>query len=238
MTKKKHSHLLIVEDDATSRLIMRKVLEGAGFSVSETDDIEKAADMAVTEAPSLILLDLVMPRLTGFDYLQIRKSDKVLAKIPVLVTSNLNDRDSVFKAITLGADDYFTKPVNDRVLLQKVLKLLNDKSFFTYKFAKGYQPRLHVQSDQEMVELKVTEVDEFGIKWISPKSFPRGESYNFTGELFREIAGATPQYMTVVSIWPEPKSTSFGGSSEFDPNDDSINKNVRKWLAQKAFASQ
>lgn len=228
--------MLIVEDDPTSRLIMRKILEGSGFTVTERDNVKEALTVAVQEAPSLILLDLVMPGLTGFDFLQTRKDNKVLSKIPVLVTSNLKDRDSVFRAISLGADDYFTKPVNDRVLLQKVLKLLNDKSFFTCKFTQGHLPKIHIQSDQYLLDLKVTEVDEFGIKWLSPKSFTRGESYKFSGELLREIVGASPQYMTVITNWPEPRTTSYGGLAEFDQNNEEINKKVRKWLAQKASA--
>jgi response regulator RpfG family c-di-GMP phosphodiesterase len=238
--KKKRSHLLIVEDDATSRLIMKKILETAGYTVTERDNIEGAVIAAIEESPNLILLDLVIPHLTGFDFLQIRKTDKFLIKIPVLVTSNLNDRDSVYRAITLGADDYFTKPVNARILLQKILKLLQDKTFLTFKFKKDERPVLQVHTDQvrgqEHVELQLLEIDEFGIKWIAPNMLSRGISYKFSGEFFRDMLGSTPQLMTVVSNWIDAETGSYGGAAEFDPGNDELSKKVRKWLALKVNA--
>lgn len=101
--------LLIVEDDKYLASAYRVKLTKAGFTIKNAYDGEEALELLKTFTPDLILLDLVMPKKDGFATLEAVKADEKLKHIPVIITSNLGQKEDVDKGMKLGATDFIVK---------------------------------------------------------------------------------------------------------------------------------
>ena len=109
MDKDQKSIVLIVEDDEFLRVLTAKRLEKEGFKVAVAVDGESALAVAADTNPDLILLDLLLPGVNGFEVLgQLKKHDKLKA-VPVVVFSNLGQKEDIEKAEKLGAADFLIK---------------------------------------------------------------------------------------------------------------------------------
>jgi DNA-binding response OmpR family regulator len=101
--------ILIVEDDKFLReLIARKVID-EGFDVSEAIGGEEGIKKIKEEKPDMVLLDLILPGIDGFEVLSLMKKDSALSSIPVIILSNLGQKEDIDKAMKLGANDYLIK---------------------------------------------------------------------------------------------------------------------------------
>lgn len=117
--------VLIVEDELPFRQIYRDVLKGDGYRVIEAEDGEEALTLLKTELPDAILLDLILPKLSGYDLLLKLRSDPRTHNIPVVVYSIMNDEDSIQRALKLGAKDYAIKGATPAVeVIAKVRAVL------------------------------------------------------------------------------------------------------------------
>jgi len=103
------SKVLIIEDDSFISDMYRIKLESEGFDVIVAPDGLQGLDSASKERPDLILLDVVMPKMDGFTVLQNLKGNPEIQKIPVVMLTNLGQKDSVEKGLKLGAQDYIIK---------------------------------------------------------------------------------------------------------------------------------
>ena len=101
--------ILLAEDDRFLRKAGEAALKRAGFLVLAAADGEVALHVALTERPDLILLDLIMPKLQGFEVLRAVRRDPATAHIPVIVLSNLGQERDVQQALDAGATAYFVK---------------------------------------------------------------------------------------------------------------------------------
>lgn len=101
--------ILIVEDDEFLRSLTAKRLEKENFVVVVAVDGETALGIATEEKPDLILLDLLLPGLNGFQVLEKIKASDLLKNIPVIIFSNLGQREDIEKAKELGANDFLIK---------------------------------------------------------------------------------------------------------------------------------
>lgn len=101
--------ILLAEDDRFLRKAAETALKRHGFTVLAAVDGEEALRMARTEAPDLILLDLIMPKLQGFEVLRALKADAATAATPVIILSNLGQDSDVKQAMEAGAVGYFVK---------------------------------------------------------------------------------------------------------------------------------
>jgi DNA-binding response OmpR family regulator len=101
--------ILVVEDDRFLRELVKRKLIGENFEVGEAVDGEEALRKAKEEKPDLILLDLILPSIDGFEVLARIKEDPSLASIPVIILSNLGQREEIEKGLKLGAIDYLVK---------------------------------------------------------------------------------------------------------------------------------
>ncbi len=101
--------ILIVEDDQFLLEMYSAKLKGAGFQIEIAKDGEEALDKAFEFKPDLILLDIVLPKMDGFEVLKRLKENPVLRKIRVIALTNLGQQGEVQKGTSLGADDYFIK---------------------------------------------------------------------------------------------------------------------------------
>ncbi len=120
-------HILTVDDNRMNRLKLARILEGEGHSVSQADGGRTALDMLRSEAFDLVLLDILMPDVDGFQVLREMKDDADLRKIPVIVISGLEDMESADRCLAAGADDFLSKSVDPAVLQDRVRKLLEKR---------------------------------------------------------------------------------------------------------------
>ena len=120
------SLILIADDRASSRELLRIVLERAGYAVIEAEDGEAALEQARTGNPDLILLDLQMPRLDGYGVLAQLRIDPRFSKTPVLAltaSAMTGDREKILAA---GFTDYLSKPAGPELLREAVARLLDN----------------------------------------------------------------------------------------------------------------
>src|SRR5512135_2503876 len=109
--------LLVVDDDGVNRMVLGRYLQQLGHAVTYAVNGRQAVDMLHAQPFEMVLLDIEMPEMNGYQVLEHVSSDDRLRDIPIIVTSALDEMDSVVKCIQLGAEDYLTKPV-DQVLLK------------------------------------------------------------------------------------------------------------------------
>ncbi|MFZ2004669.1 MAG: response regulator, partial [Stellaceae bacterium] len=112
--------VLIVDDEATQRMTARAYLEAAGFEVFEVACGEDCLPCARRERPDLIMLDVLMPGIDGFDVCRLVRSDPDLMHTPVLVVTALEDEDSIERAFAAGATDFLVKPMAWSLLAYRV----------------------------------------------------------------------------------------------------------------------
>ncbi len=116
--------ILIVEDQEDNRRIMRDLFTSAGYETIEAVSGEEGVAMAKTHRPDLILMDIQLPDLDGYEATRRIKADPTLHQIPIIaVTSYALSGDEV-KALDAGCDAYVTKPFSPRLLLAKVREYL------------------------------------------------------------------------------------------------------------------
>ncbi len=116
--------ILIVEDQEDNRRIMRDLFTSAGYETIEAVSGEEGVAMAKTHRPGLILMDIQLPGLDGYEATRRIKADPTLHQIPIIaVTSYALSGDEV-KALDAGCDAYVTKPFSPRLLLAKVREYL------------------------------------------------------------------------------------------------------------------
>lgn len=101
--------ILIIEDDKFLRRVISQKLSREGYDISEAIDGEKGLKLVQEEKPDLVLLDLILPGIDGFEVLANLKKDPQLSKIPVIILSNLGQREDIDKGLKMGAIDYLIK---------------------------------------------------------------------------------------------------------------------------------
>lgn len=121
--------VLIVEDDESLREMYKIRLEYEGFEVLTASNGEEGLAKAVSEQPDIILLDIMMPKISGFDVLDILKSTHSTAKIPVIIMTVLEQESNKVKGLMQGAEDYLIKsqtmPAEVVDKIRQVLKKYN-----------------------------------------------------------------------------------------------------------------
>jgi len=101
--------ILIIEDDKFLRELISQKLLKEGYDIAEAVDGEKGVKSVKDEKPDLILLDLILPGMDGFEVLVKIKEDSEIAQIPVIILSNLGQKDDIEKGLKMGAVDYLIK---------------------------------------------------------------------------------------------------------------------------------
>jgi len=119
--------ILVIEDDRYLRDVLVEKLKKEGYEVSEAIDGESGLTMTAEKKPDLVVLDIILPLMNGFDYLAAKGKNKDTEKIPVIILSNLGQREDVERGMKLGARDYVVKAhftPND--LIAKVKKIIGE----------------------------------------------------------------------------------------------------------------
>jgi adenylate cyclase len=119
--------LLVVDDNKVNRLLLGRSLEQQGHSVEMAENGRQALEMLHAKPFDLVLLDIEMPEMNGYQVLEKATADLQLRDIPIIITSALEELDSVVKCIEMGAEDYLTKPVNPVLLKARLGASLEKK---------------------------------------------------------------------------------------------------------------
>lgn len=119
--------LLVVDDSRVNRLLLVRGLEQEGHQVASAENGREAMEMLRAEPYDLVLLDIEMPEMNGFEVLEALLHDPALRDIPVIMTSASDELDRVVKCIEMGAEDYLTKPLNPVLLRARVNASLEKK---------------------------------------------------------------------------------------------------------------
>jgi adenylate cyclase len=119
--------ILIADDNRVNRLLLARGLEQQGHAVVFAEHGREALDLLRGRPFDLMLLDVLMPELDGYEVLAELKLDPHLRDIPVIMTSALDELDSVVKCIEMGAEDYLTKPINPVLLNARITASLEKK---------------------------------------------------------------------------------------------------------------
>jgi two-component system alkaline phosphatase synthesis response regulator PhoP len=116
--------ILVAEDERDIREFLAMALQVSGFHVVEARNGEEAIALAASHTPDLILLDIRMPKVTGFQACEALKSDPNTKDIPIIFLSAYANQDEIQRGLALGADEYLTKPIGPDVLTQRVTDVL------------------------------------------------------------------------------------------------------------------
>ena len=124
MTDYSKISILAVDDVALNLLLVKKILQRYNFRIRTADSGVKALEEAAAEKPDLILLDILMPGIDGFEVLSRLKADWNTKDIPVIILSALNSNKDIVRAYEMGAKDYITKPIIMEKLINSVARNL------------------------------------------------------------------------------------------------------------------
>ena len=119
--------VLAVDDVPLNLILVEKILQRYNFKVKTANGGQEALDMIAAEKPSLVLLDLMMPNVDGFDVLAALSKSEETSNIPVVILSALNSESDIEKALSNGAKDFVTKPILMDKLLNCILRTLGEE---------------------------------------------------------------------------------------------------------------
>ena len=119
--------ILIIDDDATMTELLKTLVMMEGHAPTAVNDSTKAMEIAGTVQPDLITLDLMMPRLSGFELCELLHQDPRFAGVPIIIVSARDDSESKARARRAGAVDYMTKPFDADEFIQKIQEWTNKR---------------------------------------------------------------------------------------------------------------
>ncbi len=158
-------HILAVDDEEDLIEVIAYNLNKEGYRVTTTASGEEALTLSRSENPDLVLLDLMLPGIDGFEVCKILKNDQRTAHIPIVMLTAKGEESDVVAGLELGADDYIVKPFSPRVLIARIRAILRrknrdvtDESTIIHLHNLVINPARHeVQVDGELVEPTATE---------------------------------------------------------------------------------
>ncbi|HEX9163479.1 MAG TPA: response regulator [Thermoanaerobaculia bacterium] len=118
--------ILLVDDSHTVLLMERMILAKFPFDLITASSGEEAVAKAITEVPDLILMDVVMPKMNGFEAVAAIREREATRRTPIIMVTTRGEADNVEKGFTAGCSEYVTKPINSLELLTKVRSCLGE----------------------------------------------------------------------------------------------------------------
>ncbi|ACO03464.1 MAG TPA: two-component system response regulator [Persephonella sp.] len=188
MIEERKATILIVDDDPQNRMLLRFFCKKWGFDVVECKNGAEAVKEANEKDIDIILMDLMMPKLDGFSALEVLKNNEKTKYIPVIILTAAEDTESRIKGIELGADDFFTKPINIHELK---LRLKNSLKLKYYNDTlKNYNLYLENELKKKISEVKRAYIDSLYrlTKIAEYKDRETGDHLKRIGYFSKEVA--------------------------------------------------
>ena len=121
----KEYKILVVDDSTTNIVLLEAILDERGYKIETALNAKEAYSIIAKESPDLILLDLLMPKISGFDFLEKIRKDEKTKNTPVIVISALTDDENINRIMKMGAIDFVKKPIDIQYLVDRVEGLLH-----------------------------------------------------------------------------------------------------------------
>ncbi|MBP0001195.1 MAG: response regulator [Cyanobacteria bacterium SID2] len=188
MTSPETASVLVVDDNEANRDLLRRRLQRQGYCVTVAEDGFRALELIREQPFDLVLLDIMMPRMNGYQVLEQLKADPELRDIPVLVISALDDLDSVVKCIELGAEDYLPKPFNPILLKARIGACLEKKHLHDQE--KAYLEQLRIEQEKSE-RLLLSILPKPIAERLKQNPHTIADSFSDVSVLFADIVGFT-----------------------------------------------
>lgn len=186
-SREEHTSVLVVDDDTMNLKIAEKILSD-GFSVHSVDSGKRALDFLKTQIPDLVLLDIHMPDMNGFEVLAQMKADSVSGEIPVIFLTADDDRDTEIKGFQAGALDFIKKPFVADIMLQRVKRILElDRLQKNLQQEVEKQTRVAEERRQKVERLSVQVMSALAATIDAKDTYTNGHSTR-VAEYAKEIA--------------------------------------------------
>jgi putative two-component system response regulator len=200
--------MLVVDDNEMNRDLLSRRLQRQGYNVCIAENGQRAIDVISQKPFDLVLLDIMMPEVNGYQVLEYMKSDARLRHIPVIMISALDELESVVRCIELGADDYITKPFNPVLLRARIGACLEKKKLHDQE--EQYRQKIveHNQHLEEQVRKQVKEITTAQLAAIfamsklaesrDPETGEHLERMREYSKLLAQTLTIRPRYRTVI----------------------------------------
>lgn len=116
--------ILVVDDDIHATTLFKTILTAKGYEAIIVNDSATAVQVANTTNPELIILDLMMPELNGFEVCKMLRADPKFSRTPIVIFTAMGDNESKETALEIGADEFLTKPFRVEELMHKIKTLI------------------------------------------------------------------------------------------------------------------
>lgn len=181
--------ILVVDDEMVNRVLLSTNLQESGYVVETAADGQQAWEMLGAQQFDVVLLDLIMPRVDGYEVLAQMRGDSVLRHIPVIVISSMDEIESVARCIEMGATDYLTKPFNPVLLHARLNASLANKRMHDMEQAYLKQ----IQAEQEKSErLLLNILPQPVAEQLKQGQQDIAENFPEVTVLFADLVGFTP----------------------------------------------
>lgn len=144
--------ILLVDDEETNLNLLKMLCRKMGYDCLTALDGRQAVDLALSQNPDLIMMDVIMPEMDGFEATRILKSDSATSYIPIIMVTAASSREDKLKGIACGANDFITKPVDVQELSLRIKNNLNIKEY--HDFLKNYSLTLEQQVKERTINLE------------------------------------------------------------------------------------
>ena len=141
---------MLVDDEPANLTLLEELLRLEGYATVSAESGAEALSLARASRPDLILLDIMMPEMNGFDVCEILRKDTALQTVPVIFLTALDDDTSRLRGLEMMADDYLTKPFNSRLLLAKVENILQLSKMRSQAVASQFNQQVKEQSKRQI----------------------------------------------------------------------------------------
>ena len=206
--------ILIVDDEAINLEFFDVTLSKLGFMVERAQDGKEALEKVKRFFPDLILLDNIMPRMTGWELTKILKSDAKYRDIPIIMFSALDDVKDKVEGFNLGVDDYITKPFNFSEVLARIRVVLRNRELYAQvairesRLALAEALSVDMKCDLSNIEKSMDELDE-AITAMSSKSEADGVSKK-SRKVRKYVAELDARIEKTIGEWEHLKKNEIG----------------------------
>ena len=122
----KRKKILLVDDANTARLMVKMILRQSGFEIVTANDGVEAVAQVEKEQPDLVLMDVIMPRMNGFEAVKEIRAKNGFEDVPIIMVTTRGEEENVRRGFEHGCSDYLTKPINNVELLAKIYSFLGE----------------------------------------------------------------------------------------------------------------
>jgi len=158
--------ILIAEDSPTQAEQLRYALEKNNFKVIMAKDGKMALALTLKELPAIVISDIVMPEMNGYDLCKAIKSNETTSDIPVILLTSLSNSEDVLEGLACGADNFLTKPYSEKYLLSIIDQIITNREFRTGDIVRvgveisfGGKKRFITANQQQMLSLLISSYD-------------------------------------------------------------------------------